>query len=132
MNGIYPLGGGKPLQSVSIEQAGMVELETNGPTSYLIEGTSLSILPRAGAPKDWRLSYYSELEPLINPADTNAWITRAGAAVMFRSAVYAMEYQENDTALMRYDSAFNQLAEQITNAGIRARSGTGMVVRMER
>jgi hypothetical protein len=130
MNGIFPLTGGKPLQAVTIEQAGPLFLQNVvcEPSSYLIEGTSITFLPLAQASAEYRLSYFSNLGPLSAPSDSTPWIERAGRALVFVCARYGALYMENDELAARCDGAFVSIAERINQDSVRARSGAGLVI----
>jgi hypothetical protein len=129
-NGIWPLAGGKPLEFLTPELAAeQFGLTGQAPTGVLIEGSLMTFIPPQSVTQSYRLSYYSELDPLDLDVDTNFWILKGGSAVLYAACRHVSISQENDPALARFEMAFSRIADDINRDAIRGRSGTGYVIR---
>jgi len=128
---VCPIGGGKPLTIVTPEQG--VEMMASGgpPTSYMLEGLLMTLLPLQTADYQARFTYYSMLEPLEEDADINMYCTRANSALMYAAASHGAVYRgDSELATQMAGMALSRI-ESINSETQAGRFGTGVVMQRQ-
>jgi len=125
---VIPDGGGKPLEIVTPEQAGFLFGQAGGPTSYLLEGLLMTLLPPQTEPYSARFTYYSSLEPIVVDADTSMYLTKAHSAVLYAAASHGAVYRGDTSLASMYSSAATARIDTINGESSQARFGTGVVM----
>ena len=129
MVAIFPLGGGKPLDPCTSEQAGPLFLNSGPPTHYLIEGYNMSLVPSPSDGSQWRFTYWSKGDPLVLDTDTNALLQNCPMAAVYGGARHGDVFAGADPASSRHEEAFQKQLAQLNRAAKSFRLGTGYQVR---
>lgn len=127
---IFPSDGGLPLQFVTPEQGGlMLGIPWPGwASSVMMEGDLVTILPFPPAGMEFRTSYWSRLEPLSDPADTNLWTQRASALLIYGICRHAALQMQDDEGIQRFDMGFNSAIDSLEFEAKKANTGSGLVI----
>ena len=127
---IFPYTGGPPLQFVTPDQGGqMLGLVWPGIAGYvMMEGDLVTILPLPPEGEQFRVSYYSRLEPLVDAADTNLWTQRAPSMLVYAICRHGALQQQDDESVNRFNAAFLSAVDQCEMEAKKASSGSGIVI----
>lgn len=125
---VLPMGGGRQLEPVTSEQAGVLFSGVGGPRWYLLEGLLMTLLPPQTEPYSSRFTYYSSLEPLAVDTDTSMYLTKAGSAVMYAAASHGAVYRGDTNLASMYSNAATARIDIINLESAQARHTVGGVV----
>jgi hypothetical protein len=125
---VFPMGGGRQLEPVTPEQAGVLFGGVGEPRYYLLEGLLMTLLPPQTEPYTARFTYYSSLEPIDQDADTSMYLNKAFSAVLYAAASHGAVYRGDTGLASMYSNAAVARIDAINLESAQARNSVGGVL----